>query len=378
VQAYGASLALATLAAYGLQTPPWRLGIVACDALAANSAVALAAAGLGLTLAAALTARTGWLIRTAALGLVGAVTLALYLGLDPHCTAGPFADVDPRIRPIWLDHVNEIRPWTRLFKREPGNAISFGVPWLVGLLAWAGLGVRRERRVDPAWWLLGACLVAAVVTAAGAIRMTGYAEWFALPPLAAAVAEIVARLRTPGWLAPVAGGAVANPMLPAAIVLILTGHAAWQQKKPKGRPGPPDFCFNAASYREIGTAGPPGLVLSEIDLGPFVLAHTRHSAMSAPYHRMSWGIMQARSVLTAPADTAAFDAARRLGIGYVLNCKVHAGHADRDRLAKDALQRRLDAGKPPAWLEPLSPPSAPLQAYRVRSAAPPPASGRPA
>jgi hypothetical protein len=34
-------------------------------------------------------------------------------------------------------------------------------------------------------------------------------------------------------------------------------------------------------------------------------------------------------------------------------------------MTQGSLQKRLDAGKPPAWLQPLSPPEAPLQAYRV-------------
>ena len=32
----------------------------------------------------------------------------------------------------------------------------------------------------------------------------------------------------------------------------------------------------------------PGLVLSEIDLGPYILARTPHSVLNAPYHRMSF------------------------------------------------------------------------------------------
>ena len=53
----------------------------------------------------------------------------------------------------------------------------------------------------------------------------------------------------------------------------------------------------------------------------------------------------------------------------MLECPVHASHADRDDLADNSLQRRLDAGRPPAWLTPLSPPDAALQVYRVTLAA---------
>jgi hypothetical protein len=153
-------------------------------------------------------------------------------------------------------------------------------------------------------------------------------------------------------------------MVATSIVLILFGQANWQHKKGKAHPAPADYCFNTGAYKQLAAAGPPGLVLSEIDLGPFVLAHTKDSALSAPYHRMSWGILKARSVLAAPVDKAA-PLARQLAVSYVLECRVHSRHADRDNLPKDALQTRLDAGKPPAWLQPLSPPNAPLQAYHV-------------
>jgi hypothetical protein len=56
---------------------------------------------------------------------------------------------------------------------------------------------------------------------------------------------------------------------------------------------------------------------------------------------------------------------RQAGIAYVLECRFHARHGDRSGMTKDSLQKRLDAGAPPAWLQPLSPPQAPLQAYRV-------------
>jgi hypothetical protein len=130
-------------------------------------------------------------------------------------------------------------------------------------------------------------------------------------------------------------------------------------------PAPRDHCFETGAYNAFAGATPPGLVLSEIDLGPFILAHTDNSALAAPYHRMSWGILKAHAILAAPADGASEAMARQAGISYVLECRFHARHGDRSGMTKDSLQKRLDAGTPPAWLKPLSPPQAPLQAYRV-------------
>ena len=106
--------------------------------------------------------------------------------------------------------------------------------------------------------------------------------------------------------------------------------------------------------------------MSEIDLGPFVLAHTPSASLSGPYHRLSWGIMAARSVLSARGD-AAYAQARKLGVTYVLECPVHHGNADRAGLPADALQIRLDRSAPPAWLAPMTSLKAPVVIYRLRA-----------
>ena len=116
---------------------------------------------------------------------------------------------------------------------------------------------------------------------------------------------------------------------------------------------------------------PKGLTVSEIDLGPFVLAHTPSSSLSGPYHRLSWGIMAARSILSAP-DKVALQRARSLGVTYVLECPVHRDHADRAGLPADALQARLDRGIAPDWLQAMTPLTAPIVVYRIVDPSPPP------
>jgi len=150
-------------------------------------------------------------------------------------------------------------------------------------------------------------------------------------------------------------------------------------KSAPAKPAPKDHCFETSAYKTFAAATPPGLVLSEIDLGPFILAHTDNSALAAPYHRMGWGIMKAHALLAAPADHGAEALVRQAGVSYVLECRFHAHHGDRSDMTRDSLQKRLDAGAPPAWLQPLSPQAAPLQAYRVapKTAPPQTATGAP-
>jgi hypothetical protein len=380
--AYGLTLTVVMLAAFAIQTPPWRWSVVACDALALNLVAGLTVAGLGLAAIAQLSAKRPPWLRVALMAILGVATASVYLGLDPHCRHGFFADIDPRIRSIWLNYVNEVRPIQWFWSHDQALAVTVGGPWVVGVIAWIGLGLKRARRTQV-YWLMGVLLAMGIAAGATAVRMSGYAEWFAAPLAAAAVLIPARRYAAGGVLTVLLAAAVGTPSIAGGVAsqvdkLIVpkkSANAAAPKTapvKPSGKappapkpPAPTDHCFETGAYKAFAAATPPGLVLSEVDLGPFILAHTDNSALAAPYHRMSWGILKAHALFAAPADGAAEAMVRQAGIAYVLECRFHARHGDRSGLSKESLQKRLDAGTPPAWLQPLSPPQAPLQAYRV-------------
>ncbi len=379
-QTYAVCLLAATALAFGVQTPPWRWGMEACDAIALNLVAGVAVACLGLFVTAALAAGRNRWVRLGALAVTAAAAGAVYLTLYPNCRHGFFADVDPRIYPVWLNFVQEVRPIRLIWKHDQVLAASFIVGWGIGIVAWLAIGLRRERRAMAAWWINGACLIAGVAAATSAVRMSGYAEWFAIPPIAAAAVEIARRYRQAGLFAAVLAGAAATPLTASGVAMQVVKQIERKPPKPGARPAPKtppantgDACFDTDAYDDLADAAPPGLVLSEVDLGPFILAHTDHSALSGPYHRLSRGILQAHAILAAKADSGSDVMARKAGVAYVLECRAHHRHGDRDGMLPDSLQKRLDAGKPPAWLLPLSPKDAPLQAYRV---APAPGSAR--
>jgi len=395
--AYGLTLAAVMLVAFAIQTPPWRWSVIACDALALNLVGGLTIAGLGLAAIACLSANRPRWVRLALLAILGVATASVYLGLDPHCRHGFFADIDPRIRPIWLNYVNEVRPIQWFWGHDQPLAVTVAAPWGVGVIAWIGLGLKRARRTQT-YWLIGMLLAMSIAAGATAVRMSGYAEWFAAPLTAAAVLIPTRRYAAGGVLAVLLAAAAGTPSIagglgaqadklivhkkPAKAAAKANSANTASAKPAHGKapaPAPGDHCFETGAYKTFATATPPGLVLSEIDLGPFILAHTDNSALAAPYHRMSWGILKAHAILSAPADGAAQAMVRQTGIAYVLECRFHARHGDRSGMTKDSLQKRLDAGTPPVWLQPLSPPEAPLQAYRVapQTAAPAPTAAKP-
>jgi hypothetical protein len=385
LRAYGLALAGTTLLAFCIQTPPWRWTVAACDALAFNSTAAIVVAGAAVAASAWLTRRRSAVIRFTALGLGGALTAATYVLLDRGCLRGPFADVDPAIKSFWLAHVKEMRPWPVLLKSEPADAISLATAPLMALIGLAWLGRRRAGRRDFAFRLTLGVLLMTMAAGFSGVRMIGYADWIAMAVIAAAAADlangIVRRYGRESLIVTTILGLLATPVTTAAAaVWTQKTLAGLGQKNAKTKPkAAADHCFQTFPYRDLAKAAPPGLVLSEIDLGPFILAHTEDSALAAPYHRMSWGMVKARDALSADADMdrGAEAKTRALGVAYVLECRAHGNHTDRVGMSPASLQKRLDQGRPPTWLERLNPVGAPLEVYRVRPPSPPDAPSAP-
>jgi hypothetical protein len=290
---------------------------------------------------------------------------------------------------FWLPNVQEIRPITRVWKTAHGTVYELVLPMLWGALAWLWLAFRGPRRRDGFLYLAGALLLAGSAAGWGAIRMAGYANWFAIPILAAAVAGLVERHAKGLMVVLVAAALVATPLFASSAVtdadtqikhmtakktppknaaakpgaVAPAPKAAAKPAARKGRTISGDRCFQMAAYADLARQ-PPGIVLTEIDLGPFILAHTPSSSLTAPYHRMSWGLVEARAALSTPADKADVPT-RKLGATYVLECPSHARNADRVGMSADSLQKRLDRNKPPPWLEPIADKGV-LRLYRVR------------
>lgn len=375
VRAYALALFVSTAACFVIQTPPWRWGVPACDALASNLLAGVSAAGAGLWLAARFTADRSLAWRFGALGLAAVFAAGIYLAVDPNCIHGPFADVDPRLKPFWLDHVQEVQTMPHLYSRHADDAIALAVPVILAALGWVWLGRTRARRADAGWRLSGLMLVLTAAAGFALIRAGGYAVWVAMPITAAAAGDIARRYRKLGVIAPLGAAVLFAPFITVHTALAAANAVsaalphrpgAVTAKKPAQ---PKDFCFNAFAYAPLAAARPIGTVVGDIDFGPFVLIHTPHSTLSAPYHRMNWGILKARGILTADADdpgpSGAEAKARALHIDYVLNCPVHRINADRDGIPANSLQRVMDEDDWPDWLERISPDNAPIEVFRV-------------
>jgi hypothetical protein len=101
-------------------------------------------------------------VRWALLVLTGAAAVGAYLALHPACLHGPFAELNPAVRPIWFDHILETQPLTYIFKIERLGALIAGFMSVMGLAAAAYLAFRERRAPTTETLVVAVCFGVAV------------------------------------------------------------------------------------------------------------------------------------------------------------------------------------------------------------------------
>ena len=122
-------------------------------------------------------------------------------------------------------------------------------------------------------------------------------------------------------------------------------------------------CGQTADFAELSKL-PQGLIMAELDLGPYILALSEHSVISAPYHRISNQILQTMHFFESNTVEEAHDIVKKQNIDYVVICNKK----DREPKQSSAfLGENIRARTLPTWLEALSGESKnPIEIYRVK------------
>ena len=298
-----------------------------------------------------------------ALGL-GATALLLS-GVYPLFFAGPMAEVDPRIVPLWLDRVLEMRPLL------PDDRSSFGqlIFYLGGALAATLLFLtvlfdeRRSRQFDIHLFIALACLLTTVV-ALRHVRFAGYAE------IASVIAFAVVLDRFLIWSERIdsdllrgllRGGFIGTMMMgPLLVGSTLMAQPAVPTDA-AGRPLAGCDVLEVARFldKDPQWGSAPHTILAFMDIGPELLYRTRHRVIATPYHRNGNGIYDGWRMLASPDSATARALAGERGVDLVLLCglpseRVFYAPAE----GSENLYSRLEAGNPPEWLEAVELPPA--------------------
>jgi hypothetical protein len=210
---------------------------------------------------------------------------------------------------------------------------------------------------------------AAVAAMVAAIRGYSIAMWLGMPLVATMALQFFVANKIERLVPRLAAGLMFTP-LAISVGAITIAHANGLSDRDNVAPPQSRQCLASAGYESLAKL-PPGLVIADIGFGPYLLALTPHSVMGAPYHRVSTGIVVSHRVLASPPDDARtiVNAARLIGSGGKPTYVVVCGSRPPDGLAEPARGRslwaRLQAGSPPAWLEPVAQ-GRPFQVYRVK------------
>lgn len=348
--------------------PPSAMGQPQCDAFSAVQFVVAAIAGLGLAAVTSLTVSNG----TASRRLISLSLLALVLGavivaLFPQCLAAPYANLDPRLKELWLDHIDEAQSLFSIAASEPA---SLAARYVTPLVAIALMALRLRgpwRRQDS---LVGALLVGAFIVSAWQVRGSTFSIAFAVIPLSAWIASWRERARiSPARSVP----------LRMAGVWVVSMNAVWagaaaatssvfEADKVSVEAQDTDndpSCERKASFAALARL-PHTTVLAISNLGSPILAYSGHRVFAGPYHRNIAGDLLALDAFLGSADQARMIAAAH-HVGLMALCR---GSAESKMLAAKAPQGFLAGlmqGSVPDWLEPVAETRGdPVELYRVR------------
>jgi len=358
---YGLALAASSLAGFLVIVGPdhWTRGL--CDQIAVNWIALTVIGGVGLALTARFTSERKS-ARLAHVLIAGAAATALFVAIEPRCLRGPYAMMDAAVWSIWLAHVREMKPLLTLLAADPLTAIAIATFPAVALIAALVLARDPGLRRDIGFLVATAAFVVASITTFAAIKTSSYATWLGMPLVAVFALHLFKLMRLQSLVPRAAVGVLLTPAV-LSLGAITIANAAGIGREDHFHRSETPICFQNQSYAALAQL-PAGVVATDVNYGPFVLALTPHTVLTAPYHRLAAAIVATHRALAAPPDQArgmlaAFQA------GYVAVCGAQAPDG-LSQVERDAsLWGRLQGGAVPGWLQPLPLPG-PFAVYRVK------------
>lgn len=285
-----------------------------------------------------------------ALPAAGAVGLAL-LALLPGLIEGPSAEVDPRLIPIWLDHVSELRPLL------PTDVESLG--WLLLLVGAAvvtipvALGAAWRTRYEPGWhaWAAVALFATAyLLLALWHARFAPFAGVFIAIVSADVLVDLrgwatrlrLTQLRRIAWL-------VAAPLFIAGFMFVGALLIAGSTDSAEASEQCDLQAAADAISRQPNNEG--AIIFALIDFGPELLHRTDAAIVAGPYHRNDAGILDVYDFLSSTDPDRSLALAEARGARFVLVCDTRneAGFFDADKPEQSLYERLID-DDPPMWL----------------------------
>ena len=357
---FAVSLALGSLAMFVATVGPSRYFVGACDAFSTAHLFAIflgAAIFCGL---AALSSRlTGAPARLAACAVGGALVLGAMALVYPACLHDPQAAVDPLLRKLWLDNVEEARPLLGVAAAHPVKFVTLALAAVLGFAAALAAAWREQGAARVSWLVVGAFAAIGLATSLWQVRALSSASAVALFGGAWIVARAVDwAARRPSALAMLAPFALGLPFCSLFWAIVTPAQA--QSNAVEGR----IVCRAPAAVGALA-ALPKSALMAPIDMGSDILADTGHSVLAGPYHRNNHGNRELVDAMMAEPG-AAREIARDSGAGYLVFCPAMPELAIYADASANSLAAALLAGRPPDWLTPEPIAGSPYRIFKIR------------
>ncbi|MBZ9677965.1 GtrA family protein [Mesorhizobium sp. ES1-1] len=342
-------------------------GQAQCDAFSAVQFIAAGLAGTGLAMIASSRAASHTRgRRLLSLVLLGGALGAVLLALFPQCLAAPYAVLDPRLKTLLLDHIDEAQSLFQLAANDPAKVLTRYATPLVAIVLMASRLGRGWRRQDS---LVAVLLVVAFLVSVWQVRGSTFSITFAVIPLSAWIAK---------WRQHAEASPSRGSMLRMAAAWLISVNAAWSgaaeaasavfesgQTVSEAR-GIDPSCHSRAAFEALGRM-PGTTVLAVSNLGAPILVYSGHRVFAGPYHRNVAGDRLALDAfLGSNAQAAAIVRDHRVGL--VAMCRGNPESRFLAFTAPEGFLAGLMRGNVPDWLEPVPETrGAPIELYRVRT-----------
>lgn len=340
-----------------------------CDALSLPylGALSVAAAAIAAGIAALPAGPHARWWRLGLLAAAGAASGATLLLIDPACSAGPFAALDPVVKAYWYDHVREGLPVWQPLNAGTGYAVA---PTLIGLIgsviAWLRASDDRHRH---SWLIVVATVAGTGLLSLFVLRTASTAQMMALPGCAAIGLLLWDRARAmasplPRIAASLAAFIAAPPLsgMAAALLIGLIVPVSTGKAGASGTIG--QTCVDAASVAALNRL-PATTILAPLDIGPDLLQRTPHSVVATGHHRSNAAMaLTINAFISAPSQS--IELAKRGGATLIVACPDAPEFLTFRQAAPNGLAARLNRGETPDGLEPVPlGTGAQLRAWRI-------------
>ena len=261
-------------------------------------------------------------LRFAITSLVGGSALGALLWLFPQCVGGPYAEIDPLVAEKWLSRITEAQNAWSIIQASPLFATYYFIMPLLGTVIASYLLVTRKDLRERGLFAIWLFLVIAFAQALIQNRALRFADLYAAIPVAWMLFLFIDVKRSE-WTPIKRLGLAAitiyclSPLLPANL------QTLFPSLKTSVSEGLAQFKDGECSINNVKqelNQLEQSVILGTSNMGPVLLFHTKHSIVTANYHRNTKGILSGLRFLESQTDEEAKGIITAHNTDYVLLC----------------------------------------------------------